>query len=201
MNSKIPRIPKNYVRPKNEGLNLECPWMVPGSVLLLAKVINGSESVLDCGMGASTLFFSRRCAKVIGIESNLEWMSKVKTIAAERGLIDKISTIAVNNDSDVIAAFETLSDRSLDLISMDMQGKLFDRYKLLTQVVSKLKPSGIIVHDNYSHGHRFTDKNSVLKMLNLTNSHKAIDFDDPNWNGSGTRIILPNELYEKNISS
>ena len=199
MNNLIPKIPKNYVNPKNEGMELECPWLVPDSVFLLAKIINGTENVLDCGMGASTLFFSRRCARVVGLESDLEWMSKVKAIATERGLIDKIYPILVNKESEAIAAFDALPDRSFDLISMDMQGKGFNRHRLLIKVISKLKPNGIIVHDNYSHGHTSTDKDSVLKMLNLTNSHKSIDFDDPNWKGRGTRIILSNELYEKTL--
>ena len=67
------RIPENYIDPKDEGLRLESPWIVPESAIFLAGLLDGSESVFDVGMGASTLFYARRCNKVFGIETNREF--------------------------------------------------------------------------------------------------------------------------------
>ena len=185
------KIPRNYVKPKDEGLKLECPWIVPDAVFFLVNLIKGHEVVLDAGMGGSTLFFARRCSNVIGMETNQEWFDKVILTAKRHGTNEKISAKVLPTQSDIEKEIDSHLDKSFDIISIDTQGKITNRHKILLHAFKKLKPNGIIIIDNYSHGNKFDTPDKLLKFFSIDKTHKITDFDDENWNGSGTRVIHP----------
>ena len=185
------RIPENYVKPKDEGLKLECPWMVPEAVFFLISLIKGHEVVLDAGMGGSTMFFARRCSKVFGLETNQEWFNKVISTAKKHGTNEKVNAKVVSTQIDIEAEIDLYTDKSFDIISIDTQGKETNRHVILLHSFPKLKPNGIVIIDNYSHRCRFDTPEKLLKFFSIDKTHKITDFDDENWNGSGTRVIHP----------
>jgi SAM-dependent methyltransferase len=190
------RIPKNYIDPKDEGLRLESPWVVPESAIFLAGLLKGTETVFDVGMGASTLFYARRCNKVYGIETNREFLNKVLHTAYVHGLEDSIESKFISNQSDIENEIETIYfPEAFDIISIDTVWK-YNRSELFKKASQKLKPTGILVLDNYANSHLFPSTynwshTELLKFLKLENTHQVYDFDDANWIGKGTRIIAP----------
>lgn len=190
------RIPENYIDPKDEGLRLESPWIVPESAIFLAGLLDGSESVFDVGMGASTLFYARRCNKVFGIETNREFLDKVLRTVYIHGLEDSIEFKFIPNQPDIENEIETMSlPEVFDVISIDtVRG--YNRSELFKKSSQKLKKTGIFVLDNYANSHLFPSTydwshTEILKFLKLENTHQVYDFDDPNWVGGGTRIVAP----------
>src|ERR1035437_5170281 len=53
------------------------PWMNFNAISLLNKYLTKDMTVFEWGSGSSTLFLSQRVYKVISIEHNKEWYSKV----------------------------------------------------------------------------------------------------------------------------
>ena len=158
------RIPENYIDPKDEGLRLESPWIVPESAIFLAGLLDGSESVFDVGMGASTLFYARRCNKVFGIETNREFLDKVLRTVYIHGLEDSIEFKFIPNQPD------------FDVISIDtVRG--YNRSELFKKSSQKLKKTGIFVLDNYANSHLFPSTydwshTEILKFLKLESCAK-----------------------------
>jgi predicted O-methyltransferase YrrM len=190
------RIPENYIDPKDEGLRLESPWIVPESAIFLDGLLDGSESVFDVGMGASTLFYARRCNKVFGIETNREFLDKVLRTVYIHGLEDSIEFKFIPNQLDIENEIETMSlPEVFDVISIDtVRG--YNRSELFKKSSQKLKKTGIFVLDNYANSNLFPSTydwshTEILKFLKLENTHQVYDFDDPNWVGRGTRIVAP----------
>jgi SAM-dependent methyltransferase len=192
------RIPKNYIDPKDEGLRLESPWIVPESAIFLAELLKGTETVFDIGMGASTLFYARRCNKVVGIETNREFLDKVLKAAYIHGLEDSIESKCIPNQSDIESEIETMSVPDVfDVISIDTVWK-YNRSELFKKACRKLKPTGILVLDNYANSHMFPSTHNwshaeLLKFLKLDATHQVYDFDDVHWTGKGTRIVAPSK--------
>jgi SAM-dependent methyltransferase len=190
------RIPKNYIDPKDEGLRLESPWIVPASAIFLAELLNGNENVFDVGMGASTLFYARRCNKVFGIETNREFLDKVLRTAYIHGLEDSIEYKYIAKQSDIETEIETISfPEWFDVISIDTVWG-YNRSEFFKKASRKLKPTGIFVLDNYANSKLFPSTYNwshveILKFLKLEGTHQVYDFDDANWRGNGTRIIAP----------
>lgn len=190
------KIPKNYVNPKNEGLRLESPWIVPESALFLAKILKGTELVFDIGMGASTLFYARRCDKVIGIETNQKFLDKVLKFAYEHGLEDSIEYKFISNQELIEKAIENIGpSKMFDVISVDTV-RNYNRSEFLKKSAPKLKPTGILILDNYASDRLFpstynwSDK-ELLGFLGFENTHKVYDFHNDEWKGKGTRIVAP----------
>lgn len=190
------RIPKNYVDPQDEGLRLESPWIVPESAMFLAKLLKGTELVFDVGMGASTLFYARRCDKVIGIENNQKFLEKVMSASYNHGLEEYIECKCVTGQQQIESEIENIGPtRMFDLVSIDTVWG-YDRSGLLKKAAPKLKPNGILVLDNYASEHLFPStykwtEEELLDFLGFRGTHKAHDFHNIAWQGRGTRIVAP----------
>ena len=192
-NSKI-KIPKNFVSPGEEGLRLESPWLVPKSVFFLDKILKKTDVILEIGLGASSLFFARRCAKAVGIETNLSWLEKLKQHSYNHGL-DNIESIYLNDEKYIIKYINTYRDCCFDLISID-SNMGYNRDIFLQTAMSKLKPNGIVLLDNFASKDLFPVTHNmnhieILNKLNLEKSHIVKDFLHCKWTGKGTRIIYP----------
>ena len=187
------RIPENYSDPKDEGLRLESPWIVPEATLFLAKIIIGHESVLDIGVGASTLFFGRRCGYVDGIETNKIWMDKVLDTAYAHGLDKEINIKHAGGQLQMEKCISEIEDKKYDIVSVDTVWG-FDRSAFLKLAIPKLKSTGILLLDNYSSEHLFPSTHmwtaeDTLKQLSMENTHTVHDFRNGGWQGNGTRIV------------
>jgi SAM-dependent methyltransferase len=111
-------------------------------------------------------------------------------------LEDSIESKFISNQSDIENEIETIYfPEAFDIISIDTVWK-YNRSELFKKASQKLKPTGILVLDNYANSHLFPSTynwshTELLKFLKLENTHQVYDFDDANWIGKGTRIIAP----------
>lgn len=67
----------------------EWPWLTPEANRVLDAVLSGRERVLEFGCGGSTLFFARRAAHVLGIETSPAWLERTRRALDARGLADR----------------------------------------------------------------------------------------------------------------
>jgi predicted O-methyltransferase YrrM len=187
------RIPENFSNPLDEGLRLESPWIVPGASKFLATMLTGDELVLDIGIGASTLFFARRCRFVDGIETNKKWIDKVLSTAYAHGLDKEIEVTTAAGQLQMEKCISEIENQKYNIISVDTVWG-FDRSAFLKLAIPKLKPNGTLLLDNYASEHLFPSTymwtvEETLKHLSMENTHVAHDFNNRGWQGKGTRII------------
>lgn len=187
------RIPDDFVNPLDEGLRLESPWIVPASAKFLATILTGDELVLDIGIGASTLFFARRCRFVDGIETNKKWIDKVLSTAYVHGLDKEIEVTTATDQLQMEKCISEIENQKYDIISVDTVWG-FDRSALLKRAIPKLKPSGTLLLDNYASENLFPSTymwtaKETLKQLSVENTHAVHDFHERSWQGNGTRVV------------
>lgn len=190
------RIPSNIINPGDEGLRLESPWIVPEAAIFLANLLTGDEFVLDVGAGSSTLFFARRCRYVEAVETNKEWINKVLSVAYEHGLDKELEIKFAAGQVGVQDAISSIPfDKFYDIISIDTAWG-FNRGDFLKLAIPKLKPTGILILDNYASEYMFPSTymwtiEDTLKQLSMENTHAVHDFNNRGWQGKGTRIVCP----------
>ena len=187
------RIPNDFMNPMDEGLRLESPWVVPEAALFLVGILNGNEAVLDIGVGSSTLFFGRRCGYVDGLETNKVWMDKVLDTAYVHGLDKEINIRHANGQLQMEKYISEIENQKYDIVSVDTVWG-FNRSAFFKSAIPKLKPTGILLLDNYASEHLFPSTHmwtaeDTLKQLSMENTHTVHDFHNVGWQGNGTRII------------
>lgn len=65
------------------GHRQQLPWINYPAMERLGTILNRESKVLEFGSGTSTLWFSKRCALIVTIESDPHWFTFVKSRAAE----------------------------------------------------------------------------------------------------------------------
>ena len=148
------------------------PWMNFNAISFLNKFLTKDMTVFEWGSGSSTLFLSHRVHKVISIEHNKEWYSKVNDMLREykvNNLTYKLiepEYIGENADKlnfkdpshnysednayekydfkKYVLSIEEFPDKSFDLIIIDGRA----RPSCLFHSLKKLKDNGYILIDN-----------------------------------------------------
>ena len=176
-------IPPGYWGGGN-SLEYECPWLTPGAVQHLDRVLNDpSYTVLEHGCGGSTLFFARRCASVISLETDPAWYTNTQKALKEKNLLNcalhlitdetKIPDILVGHQFDVllIDCYQTISRHNRTLLS-----------------IPHLKPGALIILDNYDAG---PDTGGLCGRTidALFPGRDILVYDDEHWVGKGTKIF------------
>jgi hypothetical protein len=59
------------------------PWMAPAAVKHLDQLLSAEDVVLELGSGASTAWYARRARRVVSLEPDLSWATRVKEELAE----------------------------------------------------------------------------------------------------------------------
>jgi len=122
---------RKWYEPTNPENVIPVPWLHPAVVAYMDMLIKPDWTILEHGAGGSTLWFAERAAKVVSIESNMQW-------------VDKLSAIAPKN---VIFANEVMGDELFDLILIDGQPRE-SRIKWAMRAPELTKPGGVVVFDN-----------------------------------------------------
>lgn len=163
-------IPADYWNGK-QTLELEYPWLTPGAIVCLDSIVKPDFNILEFGCGGSTLFFARRCKKVISFESKAEWYNQVK-----KTIIDKnITNVEINL---IQNADQIKLEGLFDLILIDSADNL-SRLSTAEASISFLNDNGFVVVDNY--GYAGVD--------HLFKSYNVQIFDDTHWCGNGTKVF------------
>ncbi|PWT75786.1 MAG: hypothetical protein C5B59_08000 [Bacteroidetes bacterium] len=179
----------------------EIPWFTPGAIMHLDRVLTKDDVVLEIGAGGSTLFFGRRCKKVIAIESNMKWAQELNMmLAGEKNSDMDIRLIAVNSIPELHARIKELDLSEVTVISVDPQGDM-NRSLILMTIFEKgvSKNLRMVVLDNYGHKGIFPYHHEVARYKFNSVLWNIYDYDHPRWAGNGTRIIVK-PIWEKQTS-
>lgn len=131
-----------WVLLKTLGHRVERPWIPPSATRALAAHLPPDSHVLEIGSGFSTLWLSRRCARLLSIEADQGWFEHLRGTLAARGLthVDLQFRWVGTEMSD----FSQIPDHSLDLCVVDGG----PRCACAQAAVPKLKPGGWLYLDN-----------------------------------------------------
>lgn len=166
------------------------PWMVPGAILKLDEILTKEDTVFEVGCGGSTLFFTKRCAAVFGIESNPEWLKTVEAKVVELEHKKEVSLIQRSSESEMCQFFSNCVwlNPYITFISIDPEGN-FNRSNILQSYLinrSNNQLKGIIL-DNYAHEGLFPDH---YNKDWTQEGWDVFDYNHDRWSGSGTRILV-----------
>ncbi len=144
----------------DDFIRLDSPWWSFKATLEVENFLasRNRTAVFEWGAGASTLWLSHRANRVLSVESDADWASKVETVAPPNAQIITVET--PQRDSASIPLSSRLGFRRLDFSGYvnaieQVPGK-FDlividgraRESCLRKSLPRLKPGGIILFDN-----------------------------------------------------
>lgn len=163
----------------------QIPWMTFGAIAFLERILDKTMTVYEYGSGGSTVFFAKRCKRVISCEHDLNWANKtlehLKTneltnyalhvfepIPDEHALTDDPSNLNSYTSSspqyqgfrfrDYAQSIDQYPDESFDLVVIDGR----TRPSCFKHSVSKVRRNGYIVLDN-------------AERENYINVHRALE--------------------------
>jgi protein-L-isoaspartate O-methyltransferase len=123
------------------GHRQRVPWLGYRAVERMGELVQPEWSVLEFGSGMSTLFFARRCRRVVSIESDPAWYRRMLEIFAELGITNVDLRL---RDRAAYTSHPDLPDGSFDLVVVD--GIIRDR--TMPVAVRKARPGGYVFMDN-----------------------------------------------------
>lgn len=124
---------KNSIDSKNEPI----PWFTYPSIEFLNQLDLKALTVLEWGIGNSTMYFAKRCKKTISIEHNQEWYNVISSRLPENAKGHLI------NESKY-AEFPTTLNEQFDIIIVDG----IRRFDCVKTAIKLLKDGGMIIFDN-----------------------------------------------------
>jgi predicted O-methyltransferase YrrM len=155
-------------------LEIGYPWVTFGAIIALEAIVNKEMRVLEFGCGGSTIFWARNCKSVKSYESNPEWYRDVSQKTAN---MENVEIILCREHMGI--TLKTEPDSYYDLVFVDSDPKAARRSTLARLAVSKIKPGGWLVVDNYL----------KFGMGDFDYSKFYVySFDEFHFAGQGTRI-------------
>jgi len=116
----VSTIPARGVSPIELGL----PWISFAAIDFLSKWVSPGHRVFEWGCGGSTAFFANRASRVVSLEHDPEWYSRVKIMLKERLLANVDLRLAVFEAGNAVNFENTeylsaVREDSWDLILVD----------------------------------------------------------------------------------
>jgi hypothetical protein len=121
----------------------DAPWLTRDMIRILESWFRPDDQGLEWGSGRSTLWFAQRIGRLLSVEHDEQWYSKIKNHIESKGL-SNVDYRLSENEAEYVAVTERLTNRSLDLVLVD--GIARDRCALAA--LPLLRPNGILVIDN-----------------------------------------------------
>lgn len=103
----------NWVRAKC-GSYPRLPWIPPAARQKLQEIAQPSWTVLECGSGMSSLWWTSRVGKVVALETNADWHAKLSKQVSAEGL-ENLELHRVEDYSELLSQ----NARRADLIVID----------------------------------------------------------------------------------
>jgi hypothetical protein len=116
------------------------PWFTYPAVDFLRQLDYSTKRVFEYGSGMSTLFWDKRAASVVAVETSEEWLTAVRDQASARCALI-LSTADADEYANQIQAYG-----DFDVIVIDGPGPT--RPVCCRQAVRHLAPGGIVILDN-----------------------------------------------------
>lgn len=149
----------NYISPK-APVDLELPWFAYSVIQFLDETVRSKMLVYEYGSGGSTLYFARRCARVVSIEDDLDWHDRVSRIIHDRRIAN-VDLRFCATDLTSVEAFrassyaDCLPEEPADIIVVDGSELTVQVRPLCFEIAeTRVKSGGMIIVDD---SWRYTD--------------------------------------------
>jgi hypothetical protein len=125
------------------GIYPELPWIPFAAIPCLERVITREAFVWEIGAGMSTLWLARHAGRVVSIEADQFWHTKLQSILAAK----KITNVDLRFEwvAERMCAFTGVDDHSIDFLFVDGG----PRAQCLIEGFRKVKAGGHIYLDNW----------------------------------------------------
>jgi hypothetical protein len=147
-----------YKRRNLDPLDCDRPWITFKAKNHLDSLLNSDMTVFEYGSGSSTLYFSRRVAKIVSLENDKRWyahldvyLRSLKIRNVENHLIeeidDEISSIYKSSGKSFekyVKFIDSFPDDSFDIVVVDGRA----RRACIKHALPKLRKSGYLIVDN-----------------------------------------------------
>jgi hypothetical protein len=114
------------------------PWYAYPAIEYIKQLDISDKTVFEYGSGNSSIFWSRRCRKLVSVESDREWYSKVQPM-----MPDGADYLFLSRKEEYIKSI-TRYPYDFDVIIIDG----LHRYECALEALTKLKHDGFIILDN-----------------------------------------------------
>ena len=161
-----------YFRKNNEPLKNDHPWIAFKAERFLRKILQKNMFVFEYGSGSSTLYFSRRVAKVFSVEHHQGWFEQLRQILDQQaipnvdsrliepeilnikhtaGYLSSLPLYLNNTFETYVKSIDVFPDGYFDLIMIDGRA----RTDCIVHAKNKIKQGGYLVVDNSERAHYF----------------------------------------------
>jgi len=128
----------SYLRQKPvNAIGEPIPWFTYPSIEYLSQLDLSAKSILEWGIGNSTLFFAKRCKKITSIEHNSEWYNLVTQQLPDNSRAYLIAEAEYSNHPKQL-------NENFDIIIVDG----IKRLECLQTALTLINPGGMIIFDN-----------------------------------------------------
>lgn len=175
MKTIITDIPSRKAFLKGEGtLEIGYPWLSFGAIIALESIVNKDYKVLEFGSGGSTVFWAEKCKSVKSFETDPEWFKKVNKRTKE------FKNVEIMLITEIFEVIKKEPDNYYDIVLIDSYPKDAQRLLLTNKSISKIKPNGWLIIDNYL---KFG-----MEDFEYPSKWEIYTFDEFRYSGHGTRI-------------
>ena len=116
------------------------PWIAYGAIRFLSRRIRPEFSVFEYGMGASTLWWASRVARLVACEHDEAWLAELRPQLPAGIELIRRDLECGGNYSRTVADYPN----AFDIVVIDGR----DRVNCARHAVTGLKPAGVIVWDD-----------------------------------------------------
>jgi precorrin-6B methylase 2 len=135
----------------------EIPWFTYSAIEYLSQFDFSTKTVFEFGAGNSTIYWCRRAAHVVSVESNRSWYERVRPRLAANGELHLVEAAARYP--------RILAERAeqFDVIVIDG----IERRACCIEAVKKLRPGGLIILDNSDWHHHCAALLRAARLLEV----------------------------------
>lgn len=163
---------RDYEKCRKELRELKgLPWIEPGAIELLDKVINKDSTVLEIGSGSSTIWFARKAKHVLSFEHNELWYHLVKDELKYRDLMN----VDLRYEPDYPKIGLPKIEGKFDIVLID--GPTEGRNSPIATAIKHIKPGGYFVLDDIQRTELYAEG---LELLNKQ-GWQSWDFNKPGF--------------------
>ena len=145
----------------------EFPWWTLPTLEYLKRKNLTSYNVIEFGSGASTKYLSNRVKKVLSFESDKSWAKNVSKFLVENDV--KNVKVEYFEEKSISLGIELHSKEIVDADIIIIDG--YDRNLVLSSVLTHLKPSSIIIFDDFDRDDYLPSKKNLA-----CEGYKSIEF-------------------------
>lgn len=176
MKTIVTKIPSRRVfLAGQDTLKIGYPWLTYGAIIAVENIVNKEMKVLEFGSGGSTIFWAKKCKSVKSYETNPQWYKKVKQKTKNLNNVE----ILLCDRHRMSVGLRSEPDDYYDTVLIDSDPKRSRRLDLANMAVSKVKPRGWLIIDNYL---RFGMNGFDYSKW------QVLTFDEFHYTGLGTRL-------------